>query len=114
MDTFLHGVCFVPLAGALLEYIVPAILEKLGLTPAAKGDLKDQLLDYLQGKELILVLDNFEHLLEGAGIIADIQKVPSILVITTSRQRLGLQAEWLFEVNGLSCPVSKDTQDLAT
>jgi predicted ATPase len=52
------------------------------------------------------VLDNFEHLLEGADLVNDILKRASNLVIlVTSRERLNLQAEWLFDVDGLAYPL---------
>ncbi len=124
LEAFPHGACFVPLAGiSSIEAIVPTILKMLGLLRAEQvelkeqaesGDLKQQLIDYLRDKELILLLDNFEHLVEGAGMVTEIlQKATAIMVLITSRQRLGLQAEWLFEVNGLSYPSGKAGQDLA-
>ena len=77
------------------------------------GDLKEQLISHLQDKELVLVLDNFEHLLEGASVVSEIlEKAPQVMVLVTSRQRLSLQTEWLYEVNGLNYPNSKDMRDL--
>ena len=50
----------------------------------------------------MLVLDNFEHLLDGAAIASEIlEKAPQVMLLITSRQRLSLQTEWLYEVNGL-------------
>ena len=115
MEAFLHGACFVPLAGTgSVEFIVPTILENLNITPVTQSDIKEQLIGYLRDKEMVLVLDNFEHLVEGAGLVAEIlQQAPGVMLLVTSRQRLGLQAEWLFEVYGLSYPPGKAVQDLA-
>ena len=115
MEAFPNGACFVPLAGvSSVESIVPSILQALGLKQSEQGDLKQQLFDYLRDKELILLLDNFEHLVEGAGLVSELlEQAPQLIMLVTSRQRLGLQAEWAFEVNGLYYPKGKDTQNLA-
>ena len=64
VGTTLNGVYFVPLAAVPApEFIVPAIAEAVGFTFTGATSPKDQLLAYLQAKEMLLVLDNFEHLL---------------------------------------------------
>src|SRR5574341_1011385 len=74
-----------------------------------------QLLDYLSAKEVLLVLDNFEPLLQdsggGAGIAAGlvaqiVASCPDVKLLVTSRERLNLQAEWLLPLAGL--PVADD------
>lgn len=114
LEAFPHGACFVALAGvSSIEGIVPSILQALELQLSREGDLKKQLMDFLREKELVVVLDNFEHLLEGAGIVTELLKnSPGIMILVTSRQRLGLQAEWIFEVNGLSYPRGKDAREI--
>ena len=115
MEAFPNGACFVPLAGvSSVESIVPSILQALDLKQAEQGDLNQQLVDFLHDKELILILDNFEHLVDGAGLVSELlEQAPGLIILVSSRQRLGLQAEWAFEVNGLSYPTGKDTQNLA-
>ncbi len=115
LEAFPYGACFVPLVGInSVELIIPAVLQTLGLKQAEQGDLKEQLTSYLKDKELVLVLDNFEHLIEGVAVVTEIlQQAPGVMVLVTSRQRLGLQAEWVFEVNGLSYPSGNAVQDLA-
>ncbi len=114
-DNFPNGACFVSLVGvSSSDGIVPAILQALGDKSTA-GDLKKHLLDFLRDKELVLILDNFEHLLKGAGLTTEIlQNAPGVLLLVTSRQRLGMQAEWVFEVSGLSYPTNKDTHELGS
>lgn len=113
-ETFPDGVCFVSLVGVNSpDYIVQTMLKALELTASPQGNLIAQLIGYLQDKELMLVLDNFEHLLEGAGILTEIlEKAPQVIVMITSRQRLSMQAEWLFEVNGLCYPDSLSKENL--
>ena len=54
---------------------------------------------------MLLVLDNFEHLLDGADLVATmLTQAPHLLILVTSRERLHLQAEWLFDVSGLAYP----------
>lgn len=72
------------------------------------GQPAPALLNYLRSKELLLVLDNFEQLAdrdECVRLIADIVKqAPEAKIIVTSRERLNLQHEWLYDVIGLSQP----------
>src|SRR5262249_42289514 len=62
--------------------------------------------NYLRKRHMLLVLDSFEHLLEGADLAYDIlQRTSRVSILVTSRERLNLQAEWLFDVEGLSYPL---------
>ena len=114
-EYFTHGIYFVPLAVLQsVEAIVPAIGEALGFsfyeekTRKANGS-KQQLLDYLRSKQMLLVLDNLEHLLGGAGVITEILRTASeIKVLVTSRARLNIKGEHLFTVGGLTYPSSDD------
>ncbi len=64
-----------------------------------------QLINFLREKELLLILDNFEHLIAGALLLAEIlQSAPGVKMLVTSRERLNLQGEWLLEVCGLDYP----------
>lgn len=112
-EIFPHGVYFVPLAQVQSgEMIVPAIADSLQYSfrmeardPRDRVDARGQLLDYLREKRLLLVLDNFEHLVSDAGLVTDIlMSSPEVKVMTTSRERLNLPGEWAFEVGGLALP----------
>ncbi len=113
-STFTNGVCFTGLANITSPaFIIPAILQALELKQAEQGELLDQLVSYLSDKELLLILDNFEQLIEGAGLINDILKrCRGVVILVTSRQCLDLQSEWLFELNGLSYPHEPASSDL--
>lgn len=106
IDAFHHGVFFVPLAGVASPDNIPsAIANGLNLSFYGAEDLESQLYNYLAEKQLLLLLDNFEHLIDGAGIVADIlAAAPEVKVLVTSRRQLRLHAEWTFDVPGLSVP----------
>lgn len=105
LDAFPHGVFFVPLAPVdSAEYIVPAVADALDFPFFQREgeEPRQQLLNYLREKRMLLVLDNLEHLIDGVGLLADILRAGSELkLLATSRQRLNLQGEWVLEVPGL-------------
>jgi predicted ATPase/predicted Ser/Thr protein kinase len=107
LSHFSHGVYFVSLAPLTsAENIVPTIAEALNFS-FYEGDTSPQrqLLDYLRQKTMLLILDNFEHLLKGVGLVTDIlQAAPSVKLIATSRERLKLQDEQLFQITGIDFP----------
>ena len=56
-------------------------------------------------KALLLILDNFEHLLDGVELVADILHVaPEVQIIATSRERLHLHEEQVYPIQGLEFP----------
>jgi predicted ATPase/DNA-binding SARP family transcriptional activator len=105
-DRFQQGVFFVSLAALQsVEAILPAIAQALSITFLSEGEPIQELLDYLRKKELVLLLDNFEHLREGASLMAAIlQAAPRVKLVVTSRTRLNLRNEYLFNVDGLDYP----------
>jgi len=112
-ENFHDHVFYISLAGLRnTEFIVPTIAEALHFTFVGSMDPRVQLLNHLKSKSLLLVLDNFEHLLDGANLLAEIyQQTSEVKLLVTSRERLNLQGEWLFEVQGLQFP-SADTQEI--
>ncbi len=85
--------------------LIPALASALGYVFFGQEDPLVQLIRYLQEKRLLLVLDNFEHLLEGVETItAILEGSPGIRLLLTSRERLNVQAEWVFEITGLPVP----------
>lgn len=105
-EAFVDGAAFVALASvATTNQIVSAIGDALHLSFAEQADPLEYLLGYLRERHLLLVLDNFEHLLNNAEWVNDILRhAPNVTLLVTSRSRLNLQAEWLFDVEGLSYP----------
>ena len=98
------GVIFVPLApisspGRLVQTIAEAVKFPL----MTHEDPQTQLLRYLRNKHLLLVIDNFEHLLEGAQIVSEIlSRAAGVKVLATSREKLNLISEMLFIVGGMN------------
>jgi tetratricopeptide (TPR) repeat protein len=63
-------------------------------------------LDYLRQKKILLVMDNFEHVLPGVAFVMELlQTVPEVKVLVTSRQRLNLVDEAVISLSGLDCPI---------
>lgn len=106
---FLNGVYFVPLATVdSPSSLATAVLETLPISFYDTVDIETQLLNFLRGKEMLLVLDNFEHLLAGANLVAKIiREAPAVKLLVTSRIRLDLRPEWLLELGGLPYPVAE-------
>jgi predicted ATPase/DNA-binding XRE family transcriptional regulator len=118
-DSFDNGVffiSFIPVAGR--EQCVTMIADAIGIVLYSATDRSDQLLAYLYSKQMLLVIDNFEHLAADPGcssLVADIlQSAHEVQIIITSRQPLHLQAEWVFAVQGLPVPKSDQPGDLKT
>lgn len=103
---FLDGLCFVSLAG--LEPgspIEPSIAAGLGLEPVGGTALGDQLVQALRERELLLVLDNFEHVVAHAERCADLLAgAPGLRILVTSRESLDLPFERVAAVVGLPYP----------
>lgn len=105
-DFFPDGVWFVPLAPlSSPEYIIPAIADAVDFKFQDPTNPQAQLLRYLRAKKALLVLDNTEHLLEGVDVFIEILKAcQQIKLLVTSRERLNLLSEWVFEIRGLPVP----------
>jgi predicted ATPase/DNA-binding CsgD family transcriptional regulator len=117
LSLFDNGVCFVSLqALSAPDFIVPAIAEALEYELNHCCDLEKQLVDFLQPLDLLLVMDNFEHLLAGVGIISTLLTgAPGVKVLATSRETLNVHGEWVLPLSGLMYPTSpKDQPDVAT
>jgi DNA-binding SARP family transcriptional activator/predicted ATPase len=104
---FLNGAyCVLLTAAQTANDVAGAIGEALRYP--LKGDPLKVLPAYLRQKELLLVLDNFEHLIAGEGcmelIAAMVKQAPEVKVLITSRESLNLQHEWLYEVKELPDP----------
>ncbi len=106
---FRDGIYFVDLAALdERELVTVAIARSLGLQNSS-GDLLTQVAVYLRSRELLLILDNFEQIIDGAVIILHLLRhAPRLKILVTSRQRLALLEEWLLPVGGLSSQAGWD------
>ena len=124
-QAFGDGVYFVSLAPlSASEFIVSTTADVIGFTFYGQINPQAQLLNYLREKQMLLVLDNFEHLLpqplpllsreeSSLGVITNIlQQAPEVKLLVTSRERLNLQGEWVFEVQGFPTPPSDQINNL--
>jgi len=111
LGSFADGVIFVPLGPVdSASQVAPTIAQVLGLAFREEEDPEQQLLDYLRRKELLLLLDSIEHILESADLISKILfHAPGVVVIATSRERLNLREESAFGVRGLEYPADEVT-----
>jgi predicted ATPase/class 3 adenylate cyclase len=102
---FADGVWFVPLAAIREpELVSTAVTTALGLRPSA-DDPDRRLTEYLRTKELLLVLDNFEQVLDAAPRVARwLQGAPGLKVLVTSRGPLRISGEHEFPVPPLALP----------
>jgi predicted ATPase/tetratricopeptide (TPR) repeat protein len=105
-DRAVHGIFLVRLVAlSSSELIVSAIAEAVGFQFYPGADLKGQLLSHLRDKQMLLLLDNFEHLLDGAAFVSELLEAgKDLTVLATSRERLGLRAETVFPLSGMEVP----------
>lgn len=105
-DLFLHGVYFVALAPlSSTDFLASAVAATLGFQFHGSREPWEQVVSYLAERELLLVMDGFEHLLPGAAYLGRILKsAPGVKILVTSQQRLRLRAEWLLDISGLTYP----------
>lgn len=105
---FSGNACFVPLQPLTSPvFLVPALAAALGFQFDSGNDAKQQLLSYLHDNTRLLVLDNFEHLLDGVILVSEIlASAPDVRLLITSRERLNVREEWVLEVGGLEYPSS--------
>ena len=106
IDRYQHGVHFVPLVGVPApDLLAPAVAESLQFqvdSAHSAISARDQLVDYLRERTALLVLDNFEHLLDARDLLTEvIEQAPQVELLTTSRERLQVQSEWVLDLEGL-------------
>jgi predicted ATPase/tRNA A-37 threonylcarbamoyl transferase component Bud32 len=114
LSNFEHGVYFVDLAPLSdPTEIVSAIATATSYQfQADEREQKQQILDFLSNKDMLLVLDNYEHLLEEAGLVTDILKAtPKVKILVTSRQRLNQLSETIFNLQGMDFPAWETPAD---
>src|SRR5713101_1656429 len=106
LDDFFDGTCFVPLASISDSgLVVSTITRTLGIKETGEQPLPDLLKAFLQDKHLLLLLDNFEQVLEAAPKLSDLLADCSYLkVLVTSRAVLHIRGEHEFPVPPLALP----------
>ena len=112
LETYPDGVWFVPLVGVgSPDLLVSSLASAVSFSFAGASDPKAQLGNFLREKDLLLLLDNFEHLVEGAMLLEELlETAPKLKLLVTSRVALELRGEWLFDLRGLAYPPT-DTEE---
>jgi predicted ATPase/DNA-binding SARP family transcriptional activator len=115
LDNFPDGIYFVPLEGVQSGSEIPsAIAETMELIfTASAASPQAELVQMVQDKNLLLVIDNLEHVIdEGADFLLElINKAPNLVLLVTSRERINAQIEDLFRLRGLPYPEPGDESD---
>jgi predicted ATPase/DNA-binding winged helix-turn-helix (wHTH) protein len=98
-----HFVDLGALGGASL--VAPAVAAALGV-PVQTDNVVPALIDRLQGRSTLIILDCCEHLIDGASAVAEelIRHVPTLHLLATSREAMRVEGEHVYELNALACP----------
>jgi predicted ATPase/class 3 adenylate cyclase len=107
LDMFADGVWLIELAPLADPALVPqTIATTLGVREEPNHPVLATLTDYLRAKQLLLILDNCEHLIEACAQLADalLHACPRLHILASSREALGIAGETTYRVPSLSCP----------
>jgi predicted ATPase/class 3 adenylate cyclase len=93
-------------AAADPETLVQVVAATLGVSPRPGLDLAASILEYLRTRELLVVLDNCEHLLDAAGRLSEgiLRECSEVRILATSREGLGVEGEHLVALRSLGIP----------
>ncbi len=110
---FRDGVYFIPLQPlAATEFMITSLLEALGQAVHGSSEPKLQIQRYLQDKEILLILDNFEHLISATSdLVAMLDTAPNLKILVTSREILNVSQEWVWTLTGLGFPQTVNHND---
>lgn len=115
-DQFAGGATFIPLQNVESPAYLPgALADGLNFAHHDTDAPWKQLIAQLRDKEVLLVLDNFEHLIDAAPQLTGmLQMAPGVSLLVTSREALRLEEEWRLPVQGLSVPQGESATDWET
>ena len=113
-EIFADGIYFVDLAPLTSSNLLATtIMDRLGKPVSGTTSPDEQLLNYLTEKKLLLILDNFEHIMDGHRLVSRIlDRAPHVKTLITSRIRLNLPEETVYVVSGMTVPTTDNTQDI--
>lgn len=117
-DEFSNGTYFIALeAIESAEFLITAVADALNYDidkASFEGDVKEQLFGYLRGRSMLLLFDNFEHVMEGVFFLTELLEIaPEITLLVTSRERLNIKSEWTYDVYGMDHQKT-ETNDLSS
>jgi predicted ATPase len=107
-DQFKDGVVFIPLAPLTDFRLVGAsIAEVLGVQDSGKQSIEQTLIDFLSDKNFLLILDNFEQVIDASKFVSDlITHCKDLKILITSRTSLHIRNERIYNLSTLSLPIS--------
>jgi transcriptional regulator with XRE-family HTH domain len=117
LGNYVDGVWLVELAPILDPLIVPRITAiAIGLRDEPQRPVIDMLSDYLREKEILMILDNCEHLLDSCSQLAAtlLKRCPSLKILATSREGLGILGEAIYSIPPLELPDEQQTLEECT
>lgn len=110
MKSYQHGVVLISLASLQHSRLVPsAIATAMGISLQGVRSAEELLIEELSCSEVLIILDNVEHLLPDIGVIQTlIQYCPSLNILLTSRLPTGFEGEWVYHLRGFKLPDTTD------
>jgi predicted ATPase/DNA-binding SARP family transcriptional activator len=107
--SFQEGICFVPLAGLASDsQIFPSIAKSLEIPIQPNAEIEGQVISYLNKRNILLILDNFEHLDSGAEQLNSlVLNTRNLFFLVSSRKPVQINSETVFYLNGLSIITDK-------
>src|SRR6266498_595723 len=115
LHDFAQGVWFVELASLTdPELIHQAVSNVFDIVERSKKKLQEMLIDFLQPKRVLLILDNCEHLIDACAQLSEtlLKNCPDLKILATSREAFGLAGEALVQVPSLSMPKGNQTDQI--
>jgi predicted ATPase len=108
------GAWIVSLDGVAASYLETTLANALGIATHRHSRVRAQLYDHLREKELLIVLDNFERLMDRTDLVKSLlDYAPYLKVMVTSREQLGIRGEQVILVAGLDYPDDNDLGSLS-
>ncbi|MFL7838983.1 MAG: AfsR/SARP family transcriptional regulator [Candidatus Promineifilaceae bacterium] len=122
-DVFADGVAFISLTpNESTHFLAAALAGALQLKLSSAEDDWAQIRNFLSSKEMLLVVDDVDHLIANGRknrfedlqerFVSLLQAAPRLKLLVTSRQRLDLMGEWLYEIQGLALPETAVAEEL--
>jgi predicted ATPase/DNA-binding SARP family transcriptional activator/Tfp pilus assembly protein PilF len=111
---FPDGIYFIPLSPlSSPTSLIYSVADILQFSFYSNRDPVEDLLNYLRGKQMLLLMDNFEHLVEAADFLQRVlETAPGVKFLVTSRERMNLKGEWVIELQGLKVPDFDKVQEI--
>lgn len=111
---FSDGVFLIPLAPVSDPALIgPLVAHALEVNEAASGPVERSVIEWVGDKKLLLVLDNFEHLLEAGALVSSLlANCPNLKALVTSREKLQIYGEHEFAVPPLEMPQSDEIAEM--